>query len=315
MPPRSARPHLAAPLVVTPGDPRGVGPEVAVAALAALGWPAVIVGEGDAVLREARRQGLAVAPVDRIGPGTGVRLLPVPDGAEPAEVVALRLAVAACLEGRARALVTGPVHKARLAARGFRFPGHTGFLGHLCGVPEPVMAFVGRRLRVVLVSVHLPLAEVPGAITRERLLHVLGTADAAFRAGLGLDPPRFAVCGLNPHAGDGGVLGREEIEVVGPACEEARARGLAVEGPMSAETAVRRVLGRRADALVALYHDQGLVPLKALDFGCALNWTLGLPIVRTSVDHGTADDIAGLGRADPGSMVAALRFARRLARA
>ncbi len=302
------------PLVVTPGDPFGVGPEVAVAALKILRWDAVIVGQGAAVLDEARRQGLAVEPAEAVGPGAGVRLVAVDEGDEPVEVAALRTAVGACREGRARALVTGPIHKARLAARGFPFPGHTGFLGHLCGVPEPVMAFVGRRLRVVLATVHLPLREVPGAITERRLLHVLATADGAFRTGLGFARPRFAACGLNPHAGDAGVLGREEVDVVIPACEAARARGLAVDGPMSAEAAVRRVLDGRADALVACYHDQGLVPLKALEFGHAVNWTLGLPIVRTSVDHGTADDIAGRGCADPGSMIAALRLARRLAR-
>lgn len=311
--PDRRRPVLATPLVVTPGDPRGVGPEVAVSALRILGWDAVVVGEGAAILREARRQGLPVTEVDAIGPGAGVRLLPVDDTAEPVEVAAVRTAVAACLEGRAAGVVTGPIHKARLAARGFPFPGHTDFLGHLCGVRDPVMAFVGLRLKVVLATVHLPLREVPGALSVPRLVHVLVTADGALARHLGLDPPRLVVCGLNPHAGDAGLLGHEEIDVVAPACEAARTRGLTVEGPVPAETAVRRVLDGRADVMVALYHDQGLVPLKALEFGHAVNWTLGLPIVRTSVDHGTADDIAGQGRADAGSMVAALRLARRLA--
>ena len=302
------------PLLVTPGDPRGVGPEVALKAAAALGGPLVLIGDAEALAVEAGRLGLplrALASLDQAG--TGLGLLAPPAGEEPVEIRALRLAVAACLEGRARALVTGPIHKGRLAALGFPHPGHTGFLGELCGVPRPVMAFVGRRLRVALATVHLPLRDVPGVLSQELLLHVARTAHAALRLRLGIAEPRLAVCGLNPHAGDGGLLGDEEARVIAPACERLRAEGIAARGPLPAESAARDAAEGRADLLVAMYHDQGLIPLKLLDFGHAVNWTLGLPIVRTSVDHGTADDIAGLGIADPGSMIAAIELALRLA--
>lgn len=296
---------MTAPLVVTPGDPRGIGPEVAVRALRDLRVDAVLVGDVDAVR--------AFAPdarvVDAIAPSTpgDLRVLAPPPG-EPVEVAALRLAVAACLDGRARALVTGPIHKARLAAQGFHHPGHTEFLAELCGVRDPVMAFVGGEVRVALVTVHLPLRAVPDAITRPRVLHTIRAADAALRRDLGLSRPRLVVCGLNPHAGDAGLLGREEIDVIGPACADARAEGIDVVGPVSAETAFQHP----GDLVVAMYHDQGLAPLKRVDFGRSVNWTLGLPIVRTSVDHGTADDLVGTGLARAESMEAAIRLALAL---
>ena len=281
---------MSLPLVVTPGDPRGIGPEVTVKALQRLGERALVVGDAAAV----RRWG----EVDVLEP---------PEG-EPVEVASLRLAVQMCLDGRAAGLVTGPIHKARLAEQGFDHPGHTTFLGQLTGA-RPVMGFVGGRFRVALATVHVPLSRVSEVLTPERLDHTLAVAAQSIR--VLVDPPRLLVCGLNPHAGDDGLLGREEIEVIGPACERARAAGIEVVGPISAETAFR-VAGER-DLIVAMYHDQGLVPLKCVDFGRSVNWTMGLPIIRTSVDHGTADDIAGQGVADPSSMVAALRLARQLA--
>lgn len=297
---------MSPPLVVTPGDPRGIGPEVAVRALRALGCDAVLVGEPDAVAAFGVHR-----RVETIVPGEGLRVLdPGGDPAEPVEVRALRVAVAACRQGRARALVTGPIHKARLAARGFRHPGHTEFLAELCGVADPVMAFVGGSVRVALVTVHLPLRAVADAVTRPRVLHTLRLADQALRTQLGLARPRLLVCGLNPHAGDGGVLGTEEIEVIGPAVADARAEGIDATGPVSAETAFGQP--GAADMVVAMYHDQGLVPLKRVDFGRSVNWTLGLPIVRTSVDHGTADELVGTGRARPDSMIAAIELALAL---
>ncbi len=299
---------MSLPLVITPGDPAGIGPEVAVAAARRLRVDAVLVGEGSVLPADLPRvEGLETAP-----PGLSV-LQPAP-GAEPVEVRALRQAVADCLEGRARALVTGPIHKARLRGRGFAHSGHTGFLGELCDVPEPVMAFVGGRLRVALVTTHLPLAKVPAAVTPARLERVVRCAHDALRDRLALAAPRVVVCGLNPHAGEQGVLGREELEVIGPVCEVLRAEGLAVSGPVGAETAFLRAVRGEADLVVTMYHDQGLAPLKLLDFGRSVNWTLGLPMVRTSVDHGTADDIAGLGVADPASMEAAIRLALELTR-
>lgn len=296
----------ARPLVLTPGDPRGIGPEVAVRALRATGADAVLLGDIDAL----RLHAPDLVVVRDVAAGTGLRALQLPPSSEPVEIVALRMAVAACLDGRARALVTGPIHKARLAARGFHHPGHTEFLGELCGVDEPVMAFVGGAVRVSLVTVHLPLREVPAAVTRAKVLHTLRASDRALRERLGFAQPRLAVCGLNPHAGDAGLLGREEIDVIGPACEDARAEGLDVWGPISAETAFYEA--DRSDMVVAMYHDQGLAPLKRLDFGRSVNWTLGLPIVRTSVDHGTADALVGTGRASPASMEAAIQLALQL---
>lgn len=320
------------PLLVTPGDPRGIGPEVAAKALAVRrDVPVVVVGDHAAFGAQALAVGL---PVERCPSlSAGLRHLFVDDGGgesacpvlgrsvpvfdpgdaqEPVEVASIRAAVASCLRGEAAGLVTGPIHKGRLAARGFPFPGHTDFLGHLCGVPDPVMAFAGGSLMVALVTVHLPLRAVSDALTTAKVLHVVRTADRALRADLAIERPRLVVCGVNPHAGEGGLLGAEDAAVIAPAVDQARALGIDAFGPLSAEAAFRAAASGRADLVVAMYHDQGLAPLKLVDFGRSVNWTLGLPIVRTSVDHGTADDIAGKGLADPTSFEAALDFARRL---
>ena len=303
----------ALPILLTPG--MGIGPEISLRALAdgRLG-PVILVGRAGLISAEARRLG---APCPReigaLDEWDGETCLLDPGEAEePTEVAAIRLAAAACLAGRASALVTGPIHKARLRARGFRFAGHTDFLGHLAGDREAVMAFTGGELRVVLVTHHLPLRAVPDAITPEGIGHVVRTAAKALRDDLGIAAPRLGLCGLNPHAGEGGVLGHEEIEIIGPAADQLRAEGLEVVGPVSAETAFLEARAGRLDMVVAMYHDQGLAPLKAVDFGRSVNWTLGLPMVRTSVDHGTADALVGTGRADPASMVAALALARAI---
>lgn len=303
------------PLVLTPGDPRGVGPEVACKALADwTGRRVVLVGARGALDPWAEASGLTLASVSRVAdaPASGVAVLDPGGAAEPVEVASIREAVRACLSGEAAGLVTGPIHKHRLAEQGFGFPGHTYFLGHLCGVAEPVMAFAGGSLRVSLVTQHLPLRDVADALSVDRVLHVLRVSHAALHGELGLLSPRLLLCGVNPHAGDEGLLGREELEVIGPAADLARAEGLDVVGPVSAEAAFLAAREGRGDMVVAMYHDQGLAPLKLVDFGRSVNWTLGLPMVRTSVDHGTADDIAGQGVADPGSMTAALRLAARL---
>ena len=320
------------PLIVTPGDPRGIGPEVTAKALAQRrDVPVVVVGDHAAFAAQAVISGLPcerVSSIDRalarlateaVGGesacpvlGDAVQVVDPGDDAEPVEVAAIRLATAACLQGRAAGLVTGPIHKARLVARGFAYKGHTDFLGHLCGTPDPVMAFTGGSLMVALVTVHVPIRAVSDALTTAKVLHVVRAADHALRTDLGLVRPRLAVCGLNPHAGEDGLLGTEDAAVVAPAVEAARALGIEAFGPVSAETAFRMAASGRADLVVAMYHDQGLAPLKLVEFGRSVNWTLGLPIVRTSVDHGTADDIAGKGIADPSSMLAALDLARRL---
>lgn len=299
---------MSAPLIVTPGDPAGIGPEVAVKALRKLGVDAVLMGDRAAI----ERWSGPLPHVDSIGPRRGLSIFEPARRGEPIEVAAIRAAVTACRTGRGRALVTGPIHKERLAAQGVHHRGHTELLGELCGVDRPVMAFVGGRVRVALVTVHVPLSAVAGQLTRQLVLHTLRTAHAALTRQLHLSEPRILVCGVNPHAGDGGVLGWEEAEVIAPACQDARALGMRVEGPMSAETAWRMGVAGQGELVVAMYHDQGLAPLKVLDFGRTVNWTLGLPIVRTSVDHGTADDIAGQGIADSASMEAAIELALQL---
>ena len=187
--------------------------------------------------------------------------------------------------------------------------GHTDFIGHLCGVDEPVMAFAGGRLRVALVTHHMPLMSVGAALTIPRIQRVVRIAHRALVEDLQIAIPRIAVCGLNPHAGEWGLLGFEETEIIGPACDELRAAGLQVVGPVSAETAFLNAQQGSIDLVVAMYHDQGLAPLKAVDFGRSVNWTLGLPILRTSVDHGTAEHLMGTGAADPDSMCAAMELA------
>ncbi|MCA9567556.1 MAG: 4-hydroxythreonine-4-phosphate dehydrogenase PdxA [Myxococcales bacterium] len=285
-------------LLITPGDPGGIGPEVTARALASVDVGDVeIVGDRAAVLPWLERVGVDVPVIEPAGDG-------------PVEVRSIEHAVRACVAGEAGALVTGPIHKAKLAREGFAWPGHTDFLGHLTGVERPVMAFVGGRVRVALATVHLPLSAVPAALDIPTVEHTIRAAHRALVDQVGLVSPVLAVCGLNPHAGDEGLLGREEIEVIGPAVEACRADGIDARGPMSAESAFLPDTG--FDLIVAMYHDQGLVPLKALDFGRTVNWTLGLPIVRTSVDHGTAYDLVGTGRASPASMEAALAWARRL---
>ena len=294
-------------LALTPGDPRGIGPEITVRVLAERarsGEPLECVVFGDRAAMERAAELVGFEPsVEIVDPG---------GAEEPVEVASIRAAVAATLGGRLDGLVTGPIHKARLASRGFPYMGHTDFLGALCDVDQPVMAFVGGSLRVALVTVHIPLREVADAVTPARVLHTIREADRALRDQLGLSRRRVAVCGLNPHAGDDGLLGSEDREAIAPGVRAAVEAGIDARGPVSAEAAFRMAADGDVDLVVAMYHDQGLAPLKALDFGRSVNWTLGLPIVRTSVDHGTAYDVAWTGAADPTSLRSALELAERL---
>lgn len=303
------------PLVVTPGDPLGVGAEVVCKAIATGGVPRlIVVGDASAMHRAARSAGLEVHKVGDLRPlATGVSVYE-PKTAEPIEVAAIRVAAHAVQIGICRAMITGPIHKGRLAARGFHHAGHTGFLGELCGVEQPVMAFVGGSVRVALVTVHLSIRAVPDALTTDKIVHTARCAHEALQRDLGIASPQLAICGLNPHAGDDGLLGSEDATVVAPAVAQLIREGIDAQGPLSAEAAFVAARKDRFDLIVAMYHDQGLVPLKALDFGKTVNWTLGLPIVRTSVDHGTADDIAWTDRADPSSMISAIQWAHELTR-
>jgi 4-hydroxythreonine-4-phosphate dehydrogenase len=228
-------------------------------------------------------------------------------------IACLKRAVAGCIAGEFDAIVTGPVHKGIINDAGIPFTGHTEFLAREAGGGEPVMMLASGDLRVALATTHLPLAAVPGAITRERLRRVIGVLhhDLVFR--FGFATPRIAVLGLNPHAGESGHLGREEIEVITPVIEEMNAAGMHLRGPLPADTAFVPSKLREFDAVLAMYHDQGLPVIKHSDFAHAVNVTLGLPFVRTSVDHGTALALAGTGRADPSSLRAAITVAMRLA--
>ena len=315
-------------IIITAGEPAGVGPELCLA-LAARDWPARLAVLGPVAHMEALARQLELplritrteVPVAHragelqvIDVPLAVPVVPgAPDPAHaPAVLAMLRRAAEGCLCGDFDAMVTAPVHKAVINEGGFAFSGHTEFLAAITG-GDPVMLLAADKLRVALATTHLPLAQVPGAITRERLHRVLRVLHHDLKTRFGIAAPRILVAGLNPHAGEAGHLGREEIDVIAPALDELRAEGLALDGPLPADTLFtpRRLEG--ADAVLAMYHDQGLPVLKYAGFGRAVNITLGLPIVRTSVDHGTALDIAGTGRADAGSLAAALEAALDIA--
>jgi 4-hydroxythreonine-4-phosphate dehydrogenase len=318
-------------LFLTPGEPAGIGPDLALmAAGRRLPGELVAVADPELLAQRARRLRLKLrlrefdpaAPPRPHRPGqlavARVALRePVRPGAlnpanAPYVLETLREAVRLCRAGGA-ALVTGPVHKGVINDAGTPFTGHTEYLAQLCGADTPVMMLVAGTLRVALATTHLPLREVPDAITADGLRRTLRVLDEGLRARFGLRRPRILVAGLNPHAGEQGHLGLEDEQVVGPVVRELRAAGLALEGPLPADTLFTRERLKRADAVLAMYHDQGLPVLKHAGFGEAVNVTLGLPLVRTSVDHGTALDLAGTRRADPGSLLAALRLAATLA--
>ena len=230
----------------------------------------------------------------------------------PAVIAALDRAVEGCLEGRFKALVTGPVQKSVINEAGIPFSGHTEYLRDRCGAADVLMLLAAGGLRVALATTHLPLSEVPKAVTKDLLESKLKLLLVGLRTQFGLSRPRVLVTGLNPHAGEAGHLGREEIDTIEPVCARLRALGEAVTGPLPADTAFTPHHLADADAVLAMYHDQGLPVLKHAGFGEAVNITLGLPFIRTSVDHGTALDLAGTGKADPGSLEAAVALAESL---
>jgi 4-hydroxythreonine-4-phosphate dehydrogenase len=306
----SERPRVA----LTIGDPAGIGPEVVAAALRAIPRAdAELVAYGDVdALRCAGGvlDGIATRPfaTASVRPGR-------PDPASAAGVVAsIQAAARDCLSGALDAMVTAPISKEVIGAGGFAYPGHTELLEETCADGRAVMLLVGRGLRVGLATIHCALREVPERLSTSLIAEVLGIMHADLERRFGLRAPRIAVCGLNPHAGEAGRFGDEETRVIAPALEAARARGVAASGPYAADSLFHRAVSGEFDAVLAMYHDQGLGPLKTHAFGQAVNVTLGLPIVRTSVDHGTAFDIAGQGRADAGSMVEAVRLALELSR-
>ena len=330
------------PLALTMGDPAGIGLEITLQA-----WrerqtraipPFVLYGDPDSLADRARAIGLSpgsitivdhpAAALDVFGeylPVSPVRLARkarpgVSDPANAAAIAgAIEQAVQAVIKGDAGAVVTNPIHKATLLSAGFAHPGHTEFLGALaerylggrrC---HPVMMLACDELRVVPLTVHIPLADVPRALTRSLLFGTIRTTWSALRDDFGIASPRIAVSGLNPHAGESGLMGREEEETIRPAIEALRAEGLTVTGPHAADTLFHAGARANYDAVIAMYHDQALIPIKTLAFDRGVNVTLGLPFVRTSPDHGTAFDIAGRGVASPLSLIESLKLAQKIA--
>ena len=327
-------PLAVTPLAVTLGDPAGVGPEIVAAAwralkasgpaffavgdartLAAAGAPVVVIGAAaEAASRFAEALPVLDAPLGRI---------PIPGrpsaGAAPFVVRWIEAAVQLALDGAAAGVVTAPIAKASLYEAGFAFPGHTEFIGELtraapmAGARGPVMMLAAGNLRAALVTVHEPLARVPALVTEDRIVSTGTVVAEALARDFGVASPRLAVAGLNPHAGEGGALGREDLEVVAPAVAALRARGIDARGPLPSDSLFHEAARATYDAALCLYHDQALIPVKMLDLWGGVNLTLGLPIVRTSPDHGTAFDIAGKGVARPDSLIAAIRLAAEIA--
>ena len=313
------------PLVLTPGEPAGVGPDLLLT-LAQDGFasPLIAIADPQMLAERATLLGfpLQILPPDPLpSPPGALRVLPVAltapvqagalDVRNAAYVLeTLRVAVAGCVDGRFAGMVTGPVHKGIINDAGVPFSGHTEFLAEATATPRVVMMLATPGLRVALATTHLPLSQVPAHITPSSLEETLRILHRALCERFGIAAPRILVAGLNPHAGEGGHLGREEIETITPCLERLRAEGFDLEGPLPADTLFTPKHVQKADAVLAMYHDQGLPVLKYAGFGQAVNITLGLPIVRTSVDHGTALDLAGKGGADTGSLRFAIETAR-----
>lgn len=330
---------MAAPLGLTMGEPAGIGGDIALKA-----WmqretaqvpPFVLLDDPARITALAARLGLEV-PLSvvtegdlRTVPGLfahSLPLLPValaapviqgrPDPANgPAVIGAIDRAVALARSGALAGVVTNPIQKSALYACGFRWPGHTEYLAHLAGLPDDgtVMLLEGGGLRVVLATIHIAVKDVPACLTTDAILHVARVTAAALADDFGITRPRLAVAALNPHAGEDGAMGREEIEIIAPAIATLRAEGIDAAGPFPADTLFHAGARARHDAVVCMYHDQGLIPLKTLDFDTGVNITLGLPFVRTSPDHGTALALAGTGQASASSLIAALHAAGRIA--
>jgi len=332
--PRSNSAEL--PLALTMGEPAGIGGEVTLKAWLARAdrhLPVFFTLDDPARLQKlAADLGLAV-PVRAIGSpaeakdvfAAALPVLPMPlpaavrpghaDAANAPQVIAaIRQAVTFCQDGQAAAIVTNPINKAALYGAGFRHPGHTEFIADLCGVGNPVMMLASDALRVVLVSIHVSLLQAISSLSVDGIVSAARTCAAALQRDFGIAAPRLAVAGLNPHAGEAGAMGNEDQQIVAVAVKQLQLAGIQAVGPLPPDTMFHAAARAQYDAAICMYHDQGLIPLKTLDFDGGVNVTLGLPIIRTSPDHGTAFDIAGRGIARPDSLIAALRLAAALAR-
>lgn len=326
-----------APLAISMGEPAGIGPDIILALYAqrvALGLkPFVVFGHAGFLKARAKRLGLEIevtATLPEEAEAVFATAMPVSDiagdvpdqpgrphgGAAPVVIAAIEGAVASVQAWRCSGIVTAPIHKGALYEAGFRHPGHTEFLAALCaenGVePLPVMMLAHEDLRTVPLTIHVPLKDVPVLISVQLILETLRVMDRDLRTRFGIVEPRIAVAGLNPHAGEGGAIGREEIETIIPALEAARHEGLDVVGPLPGDTLFFPRHWRQYDAVLAMYHDQALIPIKTVAFDAGVNVTLGLPIVRTSPDHGTAFDLAGTGKASTSSFLAAIAMAHQM---
>jgi len=315
---------------ITLGDPAGIGPEVARKALADEGvraladfavfgclaaWEepagaaaASVTAASPLAQWDGRVEGVTLVEVPCPAAGAIPRGRPSAPGGE-ASIAFILAAVDAVQRGRIDAIVTGPISKEAVRLAGYPWPGHTELLAEQFAAARVAMMFAGGPLRVALVTTHVALAEAIRSLSAERIVEVMHLADAALKEGFGLAVPRLGVCGLNPHAGEAGQFGFEEREIIAPAIGRAKAEGVCAFGPLAPDTAFYQALRGRFDLVVAMYHDQGLIAVKTVAFEDSVNVTLGLPVVRTSVDHGTAYDIAGRGEADPRSMKAAIRMA------
>jgi len=321
-------------IVLSSGEPAGIGPDICAMLAARVSLPARVAVLGDPQLLADRARQLSItvalrecASTDEVEPHRAglLQVLPIPlaapvtagrlDAANAHYVLQmLRRGVKLCESGAAQALVTAPVQKSIISAAGVRFSGHTEFLAELTGGAQPVMLLVGKSLRVALATTHLPLRDVADALHPGKLKNLINITHAELRQRFGIAEPRILVLGLNPHAGESGTLGTEEGTLIEPVVRELAASGMRITGPVSADTAFIKECLSECDVVIAMYHDQGLPALKALSFGEVVNVTLGLPIIRTSVDHGTALSLAGTGRARSDSLYAALELAATLAR-
>ncbi|MBP2427096.1 4-hydroxythreonine-4-phosphate dehydrogenase PdxA [Bradyrhizobium elkanii] len=331
---------MAQPLALTSGEPAGIGPDITLAA-----WlrrreldlpPFYLLGDRAALAERAKALGLAVELAEvsaEEASAAFARALPVvatgkaatarpgqPDGTSAdAALASIRQAVADVAAGKASAVVTNPIAKNVLYRAGFRHPGHTEFLAELAAsgghAPQPVMMLWSPALAVVPVTIHVSVREALAQLTTDLIVSTARIVVADMKARFGLAAPRLAIAGLNPHAGEDGTLGMEDVEIVAPAVEILRRDGIAVRGPLPADTMFHAAARKTYDCAICMYHDQALIPIKTVAFENAVNVTLGLPFIRTSPDHGTAFDIAGTGKANPSSLIAALRLAARMAAA
>ena len=317
------------PLVITAGEPAGIGPDLCLA-LAQTGWSdrVVVIADPENLESRAHQLGVDVSILSTGAKKEGatnhcLRVLRqplvnasvcgTPDPANAKSLLAgLKRAVKGCIDGEFSGLVTAPLQKSTINDAGISFTGHTEYLAELTSTQTPVMLLVADAMRVALASTHMPLRQVPDYLTKDRLRNVIEVLHTDLIAKFDISDPEIVVCGLNPHAGESGHLGAEDAAIIEPVINEYQLRGMIIRGPLPADTAFTPAAGH-ADAVLAMYHDQGLPVLKYAGFGNAVNVTLGLPMIRTSVDHGTALDIAGTGKADAGSMIAAVELAAKLA--